>query len=134
MLDDRELTPSSREVRDPRLWNSESNRLGWSAYLSGVDGGDVPAYAAPARSTDLAGLPPTWLATAELDLFRDEDIGYASRLLAAGVPTELHVYPGAVHGFELFAPDAAVSVRFRRDRDEAFDRYLTTGVRAAPDS
>jgi acetyl esterase/lipase len=124
MLDDREVTPSSREVRDPRLWNLESNRLGWAAYLSGIDGCEVPAYAAPARATDVAGLPPTWLATGELDLFRDEDIAYASRLLTAGVPTELHVYPGAVHGFDLFAPDAAVTRRYRRDRDEALDRFV----------
>ena len=94
MLDDREVTVSSREVRDPRLWNHESNRLGWAAYLSGLDGDEVPAYAAPARAADLGGLPPTWIATGELDLFRDEDIEYASRLFAAGVPTELHVYPG----------------------------------------
>lgn len=134
MLDDRQVTPSSREVRDPRLWNHESNRLGWAAYLSGIDGGEVPAYAAPSRASSLAGLPPTWMATGELDLFRDEDIGYASQLLAAGVPTELHVYPRAVHGFELFAPDAAVSVRFRRDRGEAFDRFLATGSPGAPHS
>lgn len=124
MLDDREVTPSSREVLDPRLWNLESNRLGWAAYLSGIDGREVPAYAAPARATDVAGLPPTWLATGELDLFRDEDIAYASRLLTAGVPTELHVYPGAVHGFDLFAPDAAVTRRYRRERDEALDRFV----------
>jgi acetyl esterase/lipase len=130
MLDDREITVSSHEVRDPRLWNDESNRLGWGAYLSGLDGQEVPPYAAPARSTDLSGLPTTWLATGELDLFRDEDIEYASRLLAAGVPTELHVYPGAVHGFDLFAPDAGVSRRYRRDRDEAFDRFV--GIAPSP--
>ena len=123
MLDDREVTASSREVLDPRLWNHESNRLGWAAYLSGLDGAEVPAHAAPARATDVHGLPPTWLATGELDLFRDEDLEYASRLLASGVPTELHVYAGAVHGFDLFAPEAAVSRRYCRDRDEAFDRF-----------
>ena len=124
MLDDRELTVSSRAVTDPRVWNHESNRAGWSAYLGELAGGDVPPYAAPARATDLAGLPPTWLATAELDLFRDEDVDYARRLLEAGVPTELHVYPGGVHGFDLFAPEAALTRRFCRDRDEAFDRFL----------
>jgi acetyl esterase/lipase len=135
MLDDRQLTASSVEVRDPRLWNDDSNRIGWAAYLSGVDGtagGDgavVPGYAAPARASDLRGLPPTWLATGELDLFRDEDIGFAARLYAAAVPTELHVYPGAVHGFDLFAPDADVSVRYRRERDEALDRFVGTSGR-----
>jgi acetyl esterase/lipase len=133
MLDDREVTPSSREVTDARLWNHESNRLGWAAYLSGI-GGQVPAYAAPARAADVSGLPSTWLATGELDLFRDEDIAYASQLSAAGVSTELHLYPRAVHGFDLFAPHAAVTRRYCRDRDEAFDRFLRTdppGGRAA---
>lgn len=124
MLDDRELTPSSRAVTDRRVWNQESNRLGWQAYLGELSGDAVPAYAAPARATDLHGLPDAWIGTAELDLFRDEDIDYAQRLFAAGVSTELHVYRGGVHGFDLFAPDAAVSRRFRRDRDEAFDRFL----------
>jgi acetyl esterase/lipase len=125
MLDDRELTVSSRTVTDPRVWNHESNRIGWGAYLGGLAGDDVPAVAAPARATSLAGLPPAWIATTELDLFRDEDIDYARRLLEAGVPTELHVYPGGVHGFDLFAPDAALMQRFCRDRDEAFARLLT---------
>jgi acetyl esterase/lipase len=124
MLDDREVTASSRAITDPRVWNHESNRIGWSAYLGGRTGDDVPVYAAPARAEDLAGLPPTWIATAELDLFRDEDIDYARRLLRAAVPTELHVYPGGVHGFDLFAPEAALTRRFCRERDAALDRFL----------
>jgi acetyl esterase/lipase len=124
MLDDRERTVSSRTVTDPRVWNHESNRIGWTAYLGGLAGADVPASAAPARATDLSGLPPAWIATTELDLFRDEDVDYARRLLEAQVPTELHVYPGGVHGFDLFAPEAALTRRFCRDRDEALDRFL----------
>ena len=81
MLDDRQLTTSSRTVTDPRVWNHESNRIGWTAYLGGRAGEDVPAPAAPARATSLSGLPPAWIATTELDLFRDEDIDYARRLL-----------------------------------------------------
>lgn len=118
MVDDRATTVSSRAVTDERVWNDRSNRLAWAAYLGGVE--PVPPYAAPARAGDLTGLPWTWIATAELDLFVDEDVDYAARLLASGVSTELVVYRGAVHGFELFAPDAAVSQRFRRDRLEAF--------------
>jgi triacylglycerol lipase len=125
MLDDRRVTVSSRTVTDPRVWNHESNHIGWTAYLGGLSGDNVPATAAPARATDLSGLPPAWISTTDLDLFRDEDIDYARRLTEAGVPTELHVYPGGVHGFDLFAPDAALTQRFCRDRDEAFARLLT---------
>ncbi|NJC71852.1 alpha/beta hydrolase [Planosporangium thailandense] len=123
MLDDRMVTASSTAVTDSRVWNEESNTIAWTAYLSGVK--PVPAYAAPARATDLAGLPRTWIGTAELDLFVDEDVDYAQRLMAAGVSTELVVYRGAVHGFELFAPQAAVSRRFARDFHDALASLLT---------
>lgn len=118
MLDHRAITAPSRSVADPRVWNVDSNRLAWRAYLGGTEA--VLAYAAPARAADLAGLPWTWVGTAELDLFVDEEVDYARRLMEAGVATELHVYRGAVHGFELFAHDAVVSQRYQRDRDEAF--------------
>ena len=127
MLDDRERG-SMRGVTDPRLWHRDVNAQAWAAYLRAVPGGpgspDVPAYAAPSRAADLSGLPDTWLATAELDGFVDENVEYAARLLQSGVPTELHVYPGAVHGFDLFAPDAAVTRRFVADRRAAFLRLL----------
>jgi acetyl esterase/lipase len=118
MIDDRNLTPSSRLA--PPVWSRDANILGWRAYLgpySGTD--DVPVYAAPARATDLAGLPPAFIAVGTLDVFRDEDIEYASRLLAAEVPTELHVYPGAPHGFEAMVPRAAVARQCQRDIDNA---------------
>lgn len=123
MLDDRMVTTSSTAVTDPRVWNDESNASAWAAYLSGVD--PVPSYAAPARATDLAELPRTWIGAAELDLFVDENVDYAQRLMAAGVSTELVVYRGAVHGFELFAPAAAVSRRFSRDLHDALATLLS---------
>lgn len=123
MLDDRSSTPSSRAITYPTVWNTTSNSLAWRAYLSEVDG-EPPPYAAPARATDLTGLPPAFVAVGDLDLFLDEDLGYARRLLETGVPTELHVYPGAVHGFDSFAPGAGITRRFVRDRDDALRSAL----------
>ena len=67
-------------------------------HLGSRRGGDVPADAAPARATDLSGLPPSYVCVGGADGFRDEDITYAQRLMTAGVDTELHVYPGVPHG------------------------------------
>jgi len=122
MIDDRNATGSSH--LDALVWSRGANDLGWRAYLGCLAGGDIPPYAAAARATDLAGLPPAQITVGTCDVFRDEDIEYAARLLAAGVPTELHVYPGAPHGFEMLAPDAGVSQRCRRDIDEALARAL----------
>jgi acetyl esterase/lipase len=125
MIDDRNVTPASYAITDPRMWNRDANHLGWKAYL-GRDGGgaDVSPYAAASRATDLTNLPPAFIPVGALDLFVDENIEYAQRLIQAGVPTELHVYPGAFHGFDLFAPSAAVSKQFKADRDNALKRAL----------
>jgi acetyl esterase/lipase len=99
MLDDRNNTPSARELHDIPSWSQQHNDSAWRAVLGMKAGSpDVEPYAAPARATDLSGLPPTLIQVGEIDVFRDEDITYATRLLQAGVPTELHVYPGAYHG------------------------------------
>jgi acetyl esterase/lipase len=125
MIDDRNVTPASHAITDPRVWNRESNRVAWKYYL-GRDGGgaDVSPYAAAARATDLTNLPPAYIPVGALDLFADENIEYAQRLIQAGVPTELHVYPGAFHGFDLFAPSAMVSKQFKADREDALKRAL----------
>ena len=125
MIDDRNVTPSSRQITDPRVWNRESNIKGWRAYVGEAAGGEgVSPYAAAARATDLSGLPPAYIAVGTLDLFLDEDIEYARRLMEAGVPTELHVYPGLFHGSDVLVPTAASSVRFIADRDAALKRAL----------
>jgi acetyl esterase/lipase len=130
MIDDRNITPASYAITDPRMWNRETNRLAWKAYL-GRDGGgaDVSPYAAASRATDLSNLPPAYIPVGALDLFADENIEYAQRLIQAGVPTELHVYPGAFHGFDLFAPSASVSKQFKADRDSALRRALHAPAR-----
>lgn len=124
MIDDR--TGTEGYPGDPLtgefLWTRENNCLGWSYYL-----GDTPPGAphVPARAANLSGLPPTWIGTAALDLFRDENIEYAQRLMKAGVATELIVYPGACHGFQ-FARDAAVTKQYFRDHSDALRRGLTS--------
>jgi len=111
VLDDRLVTPSSYDVTDRRTWNRESAIGSWNAYLGAKHGGDVSPYAAPARAADLTGLPPTYILVAGLDLLRDEAIEYASRLMQAGVTTDLHVFSGTAHAFDVWAPEAAVTRR-----------------------
>ena len=97
-------------------WNRGSNWFGWASLLGHEPGGaDVSPYAAAARAEDLAGLPPAYIAVGTLDLFLEENIEYARRLMRAGVPTELHVYPGAYHGFQGLAPEARISKAFVGD-------------------
>jgi acetyl esterase/lipase len=108
MLDDRTVDRNGPENPGLRLWNQTSNKYGWSAYLGGAD----PAVAVPARREDLSGLPPTWLGVGTFDLFHDEDLAYAERLKAAGVPCEVEVVPGAFHGFDGIVPKAQVSQSF----------------------
>mgnify|MGYP001160827188 FL=1 len=121
MIDDRNETPSSYEIMDLGIWDREGNVEAWQWYLGGKPADD---YAAPARAENLAGLPPTFIDVGELDLFRDEDIQFAARLIQAGVPTELHVYPGAYHASEVFAPEAALSQSILSRRTEALLRAL----------
>ncbi len=120
MLDDINSTPASHLVTDPQVWNRTSNEIGWRGYLGDTYGTEnVSPYAAPTRMKDLAGLAPATVLTGELDLFVDENVQYAQRLMQAGVPTELHVYRAAHHGFDRMAPQAKVSQRFIADRDAA---------------
>jgi acetyl esterase/lipase len=120
MLDDRNVTPSSYAITDARLWNREANLVGWRSYLGCEPGGpDVSPYAAAARATDLSNLPPAYLVVGSLDLFLDENIEYAQRLLQAGVTCELHVYPGVTHGWEAMIPEGSVTKRFIAERENA---------------
>ena len=117
MLDDRGLTASSQLEGLP-VWSRESNAFGWRSYLGdrcGTD--DVPADAAPARATELSGLPSTFIGVGTADCLRDESIDFAARLCRAAVPTELHVYAGAVHGFDMFAGTAVARTAARDSAD-----------------
>ncbi|ADP84548.1 alpha/beta hydrolase [Pseudofrankia inefficax] len=116
-LDDRLTTPSMRKFVDTPVWNRPNAVISWNAYLGdGVPGTEnVSPYAAPARATDLNGLPPAYISAMEFDPLRDEGVAYAQALLAAGVPTELHLFPGTFHGSTLMG-QARVS---QREKDEA---------------
>ena len=125
MLDDRTANRS-----DPHpycghyFWSAADNRFGWESLLglSPRDAGVSP-YAAPARAEDLSCLPPAIITVGSLDLFLEESIEYARRLSRAGVPVELHVYPGAFHSFE-FLYDTVLAKNAARDRLTATRRAL----------
>ena len=137
MLDDRTPAGSGPDPRSLRLWNARSNRLGWGLYLgssaadarrtgsatSPLDAATLE-LAVPARRADLSGLPPTWIGVGTLDLFHDEDVEYARRLTEAGAPVQLHVVPGAYHGFDKAEPKAAVSRDFARRQVAALRALL----------
>ena len=131
MLDDR--TGSSRPAPahiGNFLWTASANRFGWSSLL-GVPAGSssVKASAVPSRAANVAGLPPAWIGVGSIDLFVEEDMEYARRLVHAGVATELMVAPGAFHGFDLLVPNAEVSKRFTSSWRSAL-RKAFGGVKA----
>jgi acetyl esterase/lipase len=113
MLDDRNTT-ADPEIVPFAGWSYDDNATGWGALLGNAVGGpEVSAYAAPARATDLSGLPAAYIEVGQLDIFRDEDLEYARRLSLAGVPVEFHLYPGVPHEFDAIAFDSDVAQRAR---------------------
>ncbi len=125
MIDDRNVLPASETVQDTPLWTRANNLIGWRSYLGREPGDDQTSiYAAPARAENLEGLPPTFIGVGTPDLFRDEDISFAHKLMQAGVPTELHVYVDGFHGFDQFAPMTATSQRFIDDQVSALIKAL----------
>ena len=110
MIDDTNVEPASDSLTDTLIWTRGCNKVGWASYLGELNGSeDVPIYAAPHRAQDLSGLPRTIIITGELDLFANENIAYAQRLLQAEVPSSLHLFRGAFHGFNAFAPESSIA-------------------------
>ncbi len=126
MLDDRTCVADNPNPHVGEfIWTPHNNRFGWQSLLGQAPGSsEVSIYAAPARAKDLSGLPRTFIATGALDLFLEENIDYARRLMRSAVPVELHVYSGAFHGFNL-AIDADVTRRAARDSKAALARALS---------
>ena len=125
MLDDRTVkTEPLHPYTGEFIWTREANHFGWASLLGQEPGSEgVSPYAAAARAENLEGLPPTFIGVGALDLFLEENMEYARRLTRAGVPTELHVYPGVFHGYQL-VPTAQVTKTAQRDRMNAIRRAL----------
>jgi acetyl esterase/lipase len=125
MIDDRTVTHADPHPHVGEfVWTPQRNHFGWRSLLGAEPGSDgISPYAAAARAGDLAGLPPTYIATGALDLFLEEDLEYARRLTRAGVPVELHVYPGAYHGFQ-WERRAEVSKQAERDSRAALAKAM----------
>ena len=126
MLDDRDETISTRQYTGTGSWSRESNDTGWTALLGQRrKTHTVSPYAAPARATDLSDLPPAFIDVGSAEVFRDEDVAYASRLWACGVQAELHVWAGGFHIFDGAAPTAALSKAALAARDAWVRRTLS---------
>lgn len=122
MLDDR---PTLSGRAGAPLWGPSANQFGWRSYLGGLSPEqDIPGYAVPARATGLAGLPPAFITVGNLDGLLDEDIAYARRLIAAGVPTDLHVFSGAPHAFDSMLPGTAVAHQAARILEDWLESRL----------
>jgi acetyl esterase/lipase len=120
MLNDSNIAIASNIMPETIGWTRADNLIGWRAYLGCEPGSvDIPFYAAPYRAKVLKGLPPAYIAVGDLDLFVQENIDYAQRLIEAGVSTELHVYQGGCHAFDVIAPSAGISKRFTGDMLQA---------------
>lgn len=110
MLDDRNDSGSTHQMIGLGIWDRHANDLGWTSLLGDARGGpDVSPYAAPARATDLSGLPPAFITVGSAETFRDEDVAYAMRIWEAGGHAELHVWPGGFHAFDTMLPDTALA-------------------------
>lgn len=128
VLDDRMETASVRAFTNTPNWTHEATLNMWRTYLGGR-ADSVSPYAAPMRADDLSGLPPAYIWTGEFDPLRDEGVAYALRLMAAGVPVEVHNYPGTFHGFDQ-VPGARVAERCRHEQVAVLRAAL--GVNSAP--
>jgi acetyl esterase/lipase len=125
MLDDRTTLQTEIDDSNNITWSHKNNRFGWESYLGkGCGAEDVPAYSVPARRADLSGLPPAWIGVGALDIFHDEDVAYAQRLMSCGVECDIDVIPGAFHGFDVFDPQVPIVQDFRKSQIAALKKYL----------
>ncbi|WP_374105125.1 alpha/beta hydrolase fold domain-containing protein [Streptomyces sp. RK76] len=131
MLDDRNDSASAHQVDGVDVWDRGWSGFGWKALLgSGCGGPDVSPCAAPARATDLSGLPPAFIDVGSAETLRDEAVAYADRIGRAGGSAELHVWSGGYHTFDLVAPDAVISRAAWQARRSWWERVLAADRRS----
>ena len=125
MLDDRNQTVSAHQIDGVGIWDRTSNQTGWTALLGDRRGtADVSIYAAPARATDLSGLPPAYIEAGSAEVFRDEAVAFASGIWEAGGSAEVHIWAGGFHGFQTIVPTAALSQTAVETRESWVRRML----------
>jgi acetyl esterase/lipase len=125
MLDHRNITASSRQYSGgDGVWTGEMNEFGWRSVLGDLADEDVPCYVSPAVADDLSGLPTTYIDAGTAEVFRDEDVDYATRIWAAGGQAELHIWAGGFHGFDALFPQVRVSAAARWTRNDWLARIL----------
>lgn len=126
MLDHRDTSTSSHQYAgEPGVWTRETNAFAWRSLLGDLTAAEVLPYVSPALADDLSGLPTTYVDTGSAEVFRDEDVDYATRIWAAGGQAELHVWAGGFHGFDALYPKAHISATARRTRTDWLARTLS---------
>ena len=129
MIDNTSTSESSFSITDKRIWNRQSNLVGWMHYLGRQKTSEeepyvASKYAAPSHAGDLHGLPPAYIGIGSVDLFLDENRDYATRLAGSGVVTQLEIFDGGYHAFEFMAPNAKISRLARDTHYSAIKRAL----------
>ncbi len=125
MIDDSNVKQAGPGVPDAPTWTRANNLIGWHSYLAQEPGiAGIPYHAAAIRAADVRGLPPTYIGVGTADLFRDEAIAYAQRLMKAGIKTELHVYADGFHGFDDYAAESDTAKRFLGEQVHLLARAL----------
>jgi acetyl esterase/lipase len=128
-LDDRTVLREDHGGRGRFMWTPASSRFGWTSYLGREPRlSDAPEYAAPARRSELSGLPPAWIGVGDLDLLYDEDVAYAERLRECGVPCALITVSGMYHAADAIAPKAPSMLDFRRSMLDHLKSHLGVGA------